>query len=435
MPHSTSAEAPADFHVLLQAFCLEQGIATPAMLAERLNLDPKLTQKWWNGKRTPGTNNETAILRLLQPLPAPAVQEWNRLIELARRRRSGGGLKDGDDSPPSISSSASEEAADTVAAAADPVDVSAPESVTPSLEDGTSKNPAVETEPPLPVDGGGEAGQPAPDDRKAQEDPPPASDEIAPSARQDVAMIAPAVGRRQVAAWIGAAAVLIGALGAMPYPSARGDAGDRCDALAAAIWDAQKPAGLKGVRFRDIDTTEAMTACQEAVSSHDANPRYHFQLGRVLDRRKDYPHAFSEYLKAIDKDSSYAPPFLNIGILYEHGQMNGKMRAFQLLHRDLATAAERYGQAADLDLPNGRYCYAISLLFDWNSRGPDSARAASELRKARDGAVRRGVERDEALIHSIDELINDLQSQTRNTTHVSCDPLRGINLGRQIIPK
>ena len=446
MSHPTSAEAPTGFHVLLQVLCLEQGISTPTMLAERLNLDPKLTQKWGNGKRTPGRSNEAAILRVLQPSSTPALRDWNRLIELARRRDLGGSTRDDGTAPLWTSPPVSEGNAGAVSAAPEPADLPAPGSAMPSFENGIGKNPAVETELSSPIDGEGISGRLAPEEGKA---PSPTSDEVVPSVWQEAVTLAPALGRqpvledrapaaprrRQVAVWAGAAAVLIGAMGAMPYPFAGVDAGDRCDALAAAVWDAQKPAGLKGVKFSDIDTTAAMTACSEAVGNHDANPRYHFQLGRVFDRRKDYPRAFSEYMRATDKDSAYAPPFLNIGILYEHGQINGRTRIHQLSHRDLFTAAERYGQAAELDLPNGRYCYAISLLFNWNDHGPDSARAVDELRKARDGAVKRGVERDDALIRNIDELISDLQSPARRTMHVSCDPLRDIDLGPQIIPQ
>lgn len=56
----------------------------------------------------------------------------------------------------------------------------------------------------------------------------------------------------------------------------------RCDELAAHPDDPDRPAGVVGVDEDGIDANEAAEACTAAVEDHPDEPRFAFQLGRVL---------------------------------------------------------------------------------------------------------------------------------------------------------
>ncbi|MDO9414883.1 tetratricopeptide repeat protein [Pararhizobium sp.] len=72
---------------------------------------------------------------------------------------------------------------------------------------------------------------------------------------------------------------------------------DICDQLAASSYDTTRPAGVTGVEEEKIDVAKALPACTDA---HAANkdPRYAFQLGRVLYKDGKKAEAIALYEQA-----------------------------------------------------------------------------------------------------------------------------------------
>jgi tetratricopeptide (TPR) repeat protein len=88
-----------------------------------------------------------------------------------------------------------------------------------------------------------------------------------------------------------------------------------CDRLAAHPYDPEKT--TDGVSMDDINVDRAMPACQSAVAAHPDTPRFHFQLGRVLQIAHRYDEALAEYRKAAD--GGHLQAMDNIGLSYLNG--------------------------------------------------------------------------------------------------------------------
>ena len=91
-----------------------------------------------------------------------------------------------------------------------------------------------------------------------------------------------------------------------------------CDRLAAHSSDPEKPDNLIGIADDNLDVEAALEACMEAVDSSPENPRYKFQLGRVLAVGGAYQEA-AGFLQAAS-DSGYAAAKFYFSQLYATGQ-------------------------------------------------------------------------------------------------------------------
>jgi tetratricopeptide (TPR) repeat protein/uncharacterized caspase-like protein len=142
-----------------------------------------------------------------------------------------------------------------------------------------------------------------------------------------------------------------------------------CDRLAAHPYDPSKLAA--GLQMNEIDSARAIAACRSAVAAHPDTPRFHFQLGRALQKSKSFHEAMAEYRKAADQGHLHA--MSNVGLMYLNGVGVAKdgAKALEWFHRaadkgDAAAAgyiglAYYYGRgvAKDYDLAIANYSEAI----------------------------------------------------------------------------
>lgn len=77
-------------------------------------------------------------------------------------------------------------------------------------------------------------------------------------------------------------------------PTLAQDAVAECDRLAASPLDASRPAGVAGVSFGQIDTTQAQDTCRAALEASN-EPRLAFQLGRAIHQDGHFDEAASFY--------------------------------------------------------------------------------------------------------------------------------------------
>ncbi|MFD1333572.1 caspase family protein [Methylopila musalis] len=92
----------------------------------------------------------------------------------------------------------------------------------------------------------------------------------------------------------------------------------RCDDLAAAPNDPDKPADVTGVSLPRIEARAAIAACSAAVKAHPGERRFAYQLGRAYDRADRYRDAFAAYSKAVEAGGVAA--MNNLATLHENGQ-------------------------------------------------------------------------------------------------------------------
>ncbi len=120
-----------------------------------------------------------------------------------------------------------------------------------------------------------------------------------------------------------------------PAPTASGPPPvNNCDRLAAHPYDPSKVAA--GLQMNEMDSGRAITACRSAIAAHADTPRFHFQLGRALQKTKSFDEAMAEYRKAAD--AGYPQAMNNVGLMY----LNGTGVA-----QDGAKALEWFRKAAD----------------------------------------------------------------------------------------
>jgi TPR repeat protein len=119
---------------------------------------------------------------------------------------------------------------------------------------------------------------------------------------------------------------------AAPADAAAEQPGPACDRLASHPYDPLRAAD--GVLFDDLDAAAAEAACRAAVAAHPEEPRYAYQLGRVLHVKQDLDGARQSYQAALAAD--YAMALFGLGVLHE-----------DLPEPDFQEAAALYTQAAD----------------------------------------------------------------------------------------
>ena len=92
---------------------------------------------------------------------------------------------------------------------------------------------------------------------------------------------------------------------------------DRCDRLAAAPFDGDRPAAVSPTELSSIDTAQAVSVCEEAVKANPDQRRVQFELGRALDAARRFGEAKLHYEIAAKAGSASA--MTNIGALFEEG--------------------------------------------------------------------------------------------------------------------
>ncbi|QLF69871.1 SEL1-like repeat protein [Peteryoungia desertarenae] len=109
-----------------------------------------------------------------------------------------------------------------------------------------------------------------------------------------------------------------------------------CDRYAASNNDLATTAGRAGVRFKDLDTEKAKTACEAAYAANPDIARLAFQLARVEVKLGNYERARTLLEEALAK--GYTLAAVELGLLYDTGRG---------VEADLKKALELYQLAAD----------------------------------------------------------------------------------------
>jgi TIR domain/Sel1 repeat len=145
-----------------------------------------------------------------------------------------------------------------------------------------------------------------------------------------------------------------------------------CDRLAASPVDANRPSGVTGVDFAEIDATAAVSSCDNAMRLNLDIARFVFQAGRAADAGKDYTRAMKLYRTASEKGSAAA---LNaIGTLYNGGDG---------VPQDYAEARKWYEKAAALSDRNAMFNLGV-LYEEGNGGDKDLKQARRWYQKAAD---------------------------------------------------
>jgi TPR repeat protein/uncharacterized caspase-like protein len=183
----------------------------------------------------------------------------------------------------------------------------------------------------------------------------------------------------------------------------------RCDALAGAPFDPDRPKETKRVCGAKIDTGAAIKACTEAAAAFPKLRRLSYQLGRAHDYAGAYDEALAAYKIAADQGSAAA--LNNLATLHEYGQgVKKSMKEAEALYRqaaeaggviamsnlgrfleyglagrkDVAEAAQWYKKCADLGDPFCATKYANMILAKVPGAEGDGLQAILSVRKAAD---------------------------------------------------
>lgn len=172
------------------------------------------------------------------------------------------------------------------------------------------------------------------------------------------------------------------------------DVGARCDELASA----DSSGGREAVRFEDIDSNAAMSACDWAVQAYPSEPRYSVQLGRAYEKAGRVEAAMDAYTKA-EKQGSAAAAYL-IGLIHLEGKGG--------LAKNPVAAASWFKRSADkgyaaAENALGFLCEdGIGVKQDheeavkWFRKAADQGDAVGLINLSRKYATSVGVEKDDA---------------------------------------
>lgn len=120
--------------------------------------------------------------------------------------------------------------------------------------------------------------------------------------------------------------------------------GPSCDLDAANPTDPMRPKDVAGVAFDKIDTDAGtIEVCRSAVTKNPDEPRFEYELGRVLEAAKRYDEAMSDYEKAAN--AGYAIAMASVGRMHEAGTGVAK---------NLTTAKDWYQKAVAAGYENSR---------------------------------------------------------------------------------
>jgi protein O-mannosyl-transferase len=130
-----------------------------------------------------------------------------------------------------------------------------------------------------------------------------------------------------------------------------------------ALWSVYR------LEIRISDWSDAARLYRHSLQATPRSAKLHYNLGAVLEERKDFAQASSEYEKAIGLEPSYEPALAGLGnVNLNLGRAEEASRMFQKalqLKPDDVTAVTNYGTALQslgkIDAAKTQYQHAISL--------------------------------------------------------------------------
>ncbi|WP_346910359.1 tetratricopeptide repeat protein [uncultured Roseibium sp.] len=142
-----------------------------------------------------------------------------------------------------------------------------------------------------------------------------------------------------------------------------------CDRLAAQPSDPRKVA--EGVRYTRIRFDAAIAACRKALESYPGTPRFHFQLGRALEQKKQLPEAYEAYHSAAE--AGYPMAMVNMAFMLAFGSG---------VPKDVAEAARWFRKAIDEGEPEAMTGLGDVLMMGGGGIAKDESGAIKLYRKA-----------------------------------------------------
>jgi predicted aspartyl protease len=157
------------------------------------------------------------------------------------------------------------------------------------------------------------------------------------------------------------------------------DAVTNCDKLAASNLDPRAKA--PGVPFDELNSAQAIPACEAAVRQSPNNPQLLFQLGRAHQKARNVSSALKYYRNAAEK--SYAPAQESLGEMYSEGFSLSPEPGVQFAVLDAAQAVSWYRKAAEQGLAVAQNNLGIAYR-DGRGVAKDRQEATTWFRKAAD---------------------------------------------------
>jgi predicted aspartyl protease len=152
-----------------------------------------------------------------------------------------------------------------------------------------------------------------------------------------------------------------------------------CDKYAASNTDPNAKA--PGIPFDEMNSAQAIQACEAAVRQSPNNPRLLFQLGRAYQRAHNASSALKYYRSAGEKN--YAAAQNSLGDMYSEGFEFSPEPGVQFAVVDAAKAADWYQKAAEQGLAIAQNNLGIAYR-DGRGVTRDDQQAATWFRKAAD---------------------------------------------------
>jgi predicted aspartyl protease len=152
-----------------------------------------------------------------------------------------------------------------------------------------------------------------------------------------------------------------------------------CDKYAASNIDPNAKA--PGVPFDEMNSAQAIPACEAAVRQSPNNPRFLFQLGRAYQKAHNANSTLKYYRSAAEK--GYAAAQESLGDMYLEGFTFSPEPGVQFAVVDAAQAADWYRKAAEQGLAIAQNNLGISYR-DGRGVTRDDQQAATWFRKAAD---------------------------------------------------
>lgn len=173
-----------------------------------------------------------------------------------------------------------------------------------------------------------------------------------------------------------------------------------CDRLAAHPYDKGKAA--TGVEWENLNPRLAESACREALRKYPDTPRFLYQYGRTLGKKRDYEKAVSYVQKAADM--GYAQAEFALGDCYEngngvdrnygkaleyyeksaaHGASSGAVRAAMMYERGIGVT-QNFERALDyyrLSADYGDYDVRLGLMYEHGGGRPRNYQKAAQTYK------------------------------------------------------
>jgi len=157
------------------------------------------------------------------------------------------------------------------------------------------------------------------------------------------------------------------------------DAAANCDKYAASGTDPNAKA--PGVPLDEINSAQAIQACEAAVRQSPNNPRLLFQLGRAYQKAHNVNAALKHYRSAAEKN--YAAAQESLGDMYSEGFMSSPEPGIQFAVVDVTQAADWYRKAAEQGLAIAQNNLGIAYR-DGRGVTRDDKQAATWFKKAAD---------------------------------------------------